>query len=171
SRRTPRGARGEGSPLRGLGPVAGRAASAPFSLGRPSSVFPGAPACVGGDASSEGVRVNIAVIGGAGFVGSALVRRLHPEHKVTVFDNFSRGAHINLPVGVKVVSADAMDGIPSLHGFDWVYDFAARVYGVRDLYNDPARLLADNIRITTASLEAVVLAKVPNYFYVSSSCV
>ena len=115
--------------------------------------------------------MNIAVIGGAGFVGSALVRRLHPEHKVTVFDNFSRGAQVNLPSGVKVVTADAMDGIPSLHGFDWVYDFAARVYGVRDLYKDPAQLLTDNIRVTTASLEAVVLAKVPEYFYISSSCV
>jgi UDP-glucose 4-epimerase len=113
--------------------------------------------------------VKIAVIGGAGFVGSALVRALLDPHEVTVIDNFSRGAVSNVPPDVRVIKTDARE-IGSLDGFDFVYDFAARVYGVRDLYKDPAALLSDNIAITTAVLRSVAAAKVP-YLYVSSSCV
>lgn len=114
--------------------------------------------------------MNIAVIGGAGFVGSALVRRLAPDHEVTVIDNFSRGEAVRLPKDVKVIKTDAREITP-LDRYDLVYDFAARVYGVRDLYRDPAALLSDNIAITTAVLRAVVAGRVPLYFYVSSSCV
>src|SRR5438128_4375741 len=113
--------------------------------------------------------MNIAVIGGAGFVGSALVRELvKRDHKVVVYDNGSRGK--NVTEGAITIWTDGRL-MPALEGFDMVYDFAARVYGVRDLYKDPAELLADNIAITIGVLKAVVAGKVPNYFYVSSSCV
>lgn len=116
--------------------------------------------------------MNVAILGGAGFIGSALARRLIADDQaVTVIDNFSRGIPKNIPDSVELIKADAKQGWPSLRGFDWVYDFAARVAGARDLYNDPAPLLTDNLLITTASLRAVVDAEVPNYFFVSSSCV
>jgi nucleoside-diphosphate-sugar epimerase len=113
--------------------------------------------------------MNIAVIGGAGFVGSALVRELvKRDHKVVVYDNGSRGKNVT-DSAVTIWTDGRL--MPALEGFDMVYDFAARVYGVRDLYKDPAELLADNIAITIGVLKAVVAGKVPNYFYVSSSCV
>jgi len=113
--------------------------------------------------------MNIAVIGGAGFVGSALVRELvKRDHKVVVYDNGSRGK--NITPGATTIWTDGRL-MPALEGFDMVYDFAARVYGVRDLYKDPADLLAYNITLTTDVLKAVVAGKVPAYFYVSSSCV
>ncbi len=116
--------------------------------------------------------MNVAVVGGAGFIGSRLVKRLvEDDQQVTVFDNFSRGKPTNLPDGITLVTADAKDGGMNLRGFDWVYDFAARVAGARDLYKDPAILLSDNLRITSSVLQAVVDGQVPNYFYVSSSCV
>ena len=115
--------------------------------------------------------MNIAVIGGAGFVGSALVRRLIPDHEVTVYDNFSRGVPSNLPAGVHAITADLREDWVNLSGFDLVYDLAARVAGARDLYRDPATLLSDNLRITSTVLDAVATAKIPTYFYVSSSCV
>jgi UDP-glucose 4-epimerase len=113
--------------------------------------------------------VNIAVIGGAGFVGSALSRALIERGEdVTVFDNASRGRIENVPVQATFVRTDASN-VMDLRGFDWVYDFAARVYGVRDLYKDPADMLAYNMTVTNAVLKAAM--EVPNYLYVSSSCV
>lgn len=110
-----------------------------------------------------------AVVGGAGFVGSALVRRLiELGDEVTVFDNTSRGRMENIPVQANFVRTDASNAM-ELRGFERVYDFAARVYGVRDLYKDPADILAYNITVTNAVLKAAV--EVPAYVYVSSSCV
>lgn len=116
--------------------------------------------------------MNVGCVGGAGFIGSAFVRKMITlGADVTVYDNFSRGTPKNLPDSVKLVKADAKEGGLNLRGMDWVVDFAARVAGARDLYNDPAPLLSDNIRITDSSLRAVVDCEVPNYFFVSSSCV
>src|SRR5688500_13414440 len=69
-----------------------------------------------------------AVIGGSGFIGSAVVRRLvSEEQKVTVFDNFTRGIPKNLPVGVRTIEVDLRGGDIDLKCFDHVYGFAARV--------------------------------------------
>ena len=115
--------------------------------------------------------MNVAVVGGAGFVGSALVRALIEQgQSVTVFDNFSRGVEQNLPEGAAPVHMDAKD-LRYIGPFQVVYDLAARVYGVRDLYKNPADLLADNIAITSAILRAATNSRVPRYVYVSSSCV
>jgi len=116
--------------------------------------------------------MKIAIMGGAGFVGSALVRRLAGDHEIYVFDNYSRGVPQNLKgSAVAITRIDLCENEPSLEGFDRVYDLAARVAGARDLYRDPATLLRDNLRITGSVLEAVARAGVPYYFFVSSSCV
>lgn len=50
---------------------------------------------------------HVLVTGGAGFIGSALARRLVAEgHEVTVADNFSSGFRANVPAGVRIVQAD-----------------------------------------------------------------
>lgn len=115
--------------------------------------------------------MNIAVIGACGFIGSNLVRALVEQgDSVAGFDNFSRGSRKNLVDEASYATADAKEPI-DLKGFDIVYDFAARVAGVRDLYRDPATLLADNLAITSGIMRSVVESGVKNYFYVSSSCV
>lgn len=54
-------------------------------------------------------NLNILVTGGAGFIGSNLVRQLYKKNSVTVLDNFSSGNRNNLNgVGAIVIDADVV---------------------------------------------------------------
>jgi nucleoside-diphosphate-sugar epimerase len=89
------------------------------------------------------------VLGGAGFIGVHLARRLlEAGRSVTIVDDFSRGqedhdlARLDVPViHADLTSRDAYDQIP--HGWDEVYMLVA-VLGVRNVINDPARVLRVN---------------------------
>ena len=68
------------------------------------------------------------VTGGAGFIGSHLVRRLTDEgHAVTVVDDLSTGRRNNLPSGSNVVARDlAHDPIDDvLAGVEVIFHLAA----------------------------------------------
>jgi UDP-glucose 4-epimerase/UDP-glucuronate decarboxylase len=94
--------------------------------------------------------VRALLLGGAGFIGLHLARRLVADgHAVTIVDDFSRGredadldalrAHEN----VEVVSADLTDPVTYAtlpHGWDQIYLLAA-VVGVRNVAKDPARVV------------------------------
>ena len=83
--------------------------------------------------------------GGAGFVGSVLVKALVSEHKwmkgkheITVIDNLSRGKIENLGIyldQIKFIQYDMKKPI-FLDEYDVVFDLAARVYGITKLYED-----------------------------------
>ena len=76
--------------------------------------------------------MNFAVTGGAGFIGSHLVRRLVSEgHNVTIIDDFSRGSLANLDgihekihiEKMDICDRDALDGV--LQGADGIFHQAA----------------------------------------------
>jgi nucleoside-diphosphate-sugar epimerase len=89
------------------------------------------------------------VLGGAGFIGVHLTRRLlEAGRSVTIVDDFSRGrqdqdlARLDVPViHADLTSRDAYDRLP--HGWDEIYMLVA-VLGVRNVINDPARVLRVN---------------------------
>jgi nucleoside-diphosphate-sugar epimerase len=89
------------------------------------------------------------VLGGAGFIGVHLTRRLLAAGRaVTIVDDFSRGRedHDLARLDVPVIHADltapgAFDRIP--RGWDEIYMLVA-VLGVRNVINDPARVLRVN---------------------------
>ncbi|HVN12990.1 MAG TPA: NAD-dependent epimerase/dehydratase family protein [Kineosporiaceae bacterium] len=93
------------------------------------------------------------VLGGAGFIGLHLARRLVADgHQVTIVDDFSRGRHdpeldaLDVPVvHADLTDAAAYRGLPA--GWDHVYMFAA-VVGVRNVAEDPARV----VRVNTLAL-------------------
>jgi len=116
------------------------------------------------------------VTGGAGFIGSHLVDCLLEEnYEVTVIDNLERGKASNL--------AHCMDKITFLHADlrkepqhievnaddGLVFDFAAKVCGVRQLYDEPWSMLSNNMEIVLNSLKRWRDAR--KYIYISSSCV
>jgi UDP-glucose 4-epimerase/UDP-glucuronate decarboxylase len=101
--------------------------------------------------------VNALLLGGAGFIGLHLARRLVRDgHAVTIVDDFSRGltrggddpdlADLRERPAVTVVSGDLTDpatwaALP--HGWDQIYLLAA-VVGVRNVQADPARVIRVN---------------------------
>jgi nucleoside-diphosphate-sugar epimerase len=93
------------------------------------------------------------VLGGAGFIGLHLTRRLLADgHEVTVVDDFSRGRRDPelAALDVPVISADLTDpasfaALP--RDCDHVYLLAA-VVGVRNVERDPARV----VRINTLAM-------------------
>jgi UDP-glucose 4-epimerase/UDP-glucuronate decarboxylase len=97
--------------------------------------------------------MRVLVLGGAGFIGVHLTRRLTADgHLVTIVDDFSRGREDPelAALGVPIVHADLTD--PAAYaqlplGWDHVYMLAA-VVGVRNVERDPARV----IRVNTLAL-------------------
>jgi nucleoside-diphosphate-sugar epimerase len=93
--------------------------------------------------------VKILILGGAGFIGVHLARRLQADgHEVTIVDDFSRGRDDPelAELGVPVLNADLTDracyqSLP--RGWDHVYMLAA-VVGVRNVESDPARVIRTN---------------------------
>lgn len=93
--------------------------------------------------------MKVLVLGGAGFIGLHLARRLVAEgNDVTIVDDFSRGredpelAELRVPV----VHADLTDPTPYRnlpHPWDQVFMLAA-VVGVRNVESDPARVIRTN---------------------------
>ncbi|MDP9794602.1 UDP-glucose 4-epimerase/UDP-glucuronate decarboxylase [Catenuloplanes nepalensis] len=97
------------------------------------------------------------LLGGAGFIGLHLARRLVASgHEVTIVDDFSRGredaflSDVRSSPLVDVVSGDLTDpavwaALPA-EGWDQIYLLAA-VVGVRNVEKDPARV----VRVNTLS--------------------
>ncbi len=112
------------------------------------------------------------VLGGAGFIGLHLTRRLLADgHEVTVVDDFSRGRRDPelAALDVPVVSADLTDpasfrDLP--HDHDHVYLLAA-VVGVRNVERDPARVVRINTLAALNTLDWVTPAQ--RLFFASTS--
>jgi UDP-glucose 4-epimerase/UDP-glucuronate decarboxylase len=97
--------------------------------------------------------VKVLILGGAGFIGLHLTRRLKDAgHAVTIVDDFSRGrddselAALDVPVlNAALTDPRSYESLP--RGWDQIYMLAA-VVGVENVENNPARV----IRINTLAL-------------------
>lgn len=102
---------------------------------------------------------NVLVTGGAGFIGSHVVRAfLAKDARVTVLDNLTSGKRANLPEGVTFVQHDIRSPEASRlvreGGFDVICHLAAQI-DVRKSVTDPAFDVDVNIGGTVRLLEAV----------------
>ncbi|MFA5393585.1 MAG: NAD-dependent epimerase/dehydratase family protein [Candidatus Ratteibacteria bacterium] len=125
----------------------------------------------------------VLVTGGAGFIGSSLVKRLVIEGaNVRVIDNLWRGSLDNLAAtdGAHVINlkrsfytADLTEYnkcVEFIHDVDWVYHLADAVGGVQFVFNNEAFVFRQNILINTNVLSACVANGIPNYVYVGTAC-
>ena len=120
----------------------------------------------------------VAVTGGAGFLGSHIVRRLSDDGRnVSIIDDFSSGSRRNLAdlgVARKCVVGDLRDyrfAKRSLRGVDTVFHFAAEVGSVSYLHGSNARELAamqSNLIIDANVLKACLENGVRTVIYASS---
>jgi GDP-D-mannose 3',5'-epimerase len=120
----------------------------------------------------------VLVAGGAGMIGSHLVRRLlRLGANVAVVDNLSSGSVKN----IQDISGDIMFYVDDLRnkelcrnavkGKDVVFQLAANMGGIGFITSVHADIIRDNAIINLNMLEAARLNNVNSYFYSSSACV
>jgi nucleoside-diphosphate-sugar epimerase len=111
------------------------------------------------------------ITGGAGFVGSALARRLTEEgHEVTVLDRFSRGKSERIPNVARTIQGDIRDIVrvrQAILGQDCVWHLAY-VQGTQTFYADPKDVIDVALRGIMNVLESCKYQQ-PDLFLVSSS--
>jgi len=120
---------------------------------------------------------NIVVTGGAGFIGSIIVKELVSKgHSVTVLDNLSKGKSKNLDgVPVTFVQVDLCDAEKTrdiLDSAEYCFHFAAKIGGIGYFHKYPAEILRDNTLMLSNMLDAAVASKsLARFVYISSSMV
>ncbi|MBM6997264.1 UDP-glucose 4-epimerase GalE [Paenibacillus sp. DXFW5] len=117
----------------------------------------------------------IAVVGGAGYIGSHMVKYLHErDESIVVFDNFSTGHMELLPPAVKVVRGDlaSLDDLRALFSqypmIDSVIHFAAFAY-VGESVMDPSKYYRNNLANTINLLDVMLETGVKHLVF-SSTC-
>jgi len=126
--------------------------------------------------STSGEPKAVLVTGGAGFIGSHLVRRLLSyEYRVRVLDNFATGNERNLAglEELEVVTGDIrsrVDVAEAMQGMNAVFHLAA-LPSVARSWKDPVTTLATNAHGTANVVEAALDNEVEALVYSSSSSV
>lgn len=116
--------------------------------------------------------MRILVTGGAGFIGSHLIRRLLADgHIVSVVDNESNGRRECVPRGARFTRADVVAPAEIepvfAEGLDAVCHIAGQVSIIRS-FSDPVEDLRTNVEGTLNVLKLCLKYKVPRLIYASS---
>ncbi len=124
----------------------------------------------------------VLVTGGAGFIGSNLVKRLVSDGAVvSVIDNLWRGDMRNLVIGNSpIIDFDTQflledltnygKCIEIIRDFDYVFHLADVVAGIGFTFQHEYLIFQKNIVINTNVLKACILNHIPNYVYVGTAC-
>ena len=117
--------------------------------------------------------MNILVTGGAGFIGSHLVRHLLAKgENVTALDNLSTGLAENLPPEAKLVEMDILDEdlpkVVAAGAFDAIVHLAAQTM-VDTSIKDPLLDTRENLLGTVHVLEAARAANVKRVIFASTA--
>ncbi len=119
--------------------------------------------------------MNILVIGGAGYIGSHMVKFLHRAgHDTVTYDNLSNG-HADAVLHGTLIEGELndrshLDEVFASRRFDAVMHFASLIE-VGESMREPARYYANNLAATLTLLEAMRNAGCDNLVFSSSAAV
>tara|TARA_Y100000385_G_C13016941_1_gene604306 strand:+ start:336 stop:1196 length:861 start_codon:yes stop_codon:yes gene_type:complete len=112
---------------------------------------------------------NILVTGGAGFIGSNLIKKLVKMGcRVTSIDNYSLGTHDNEISGVKYIDDDIVNIAKLREKFDVCFHLAAQSR-VQPSFENPEESFRDNVQGTLKVMEWALTNKVKVVYAGSSS--
>lgn len=119
--------------------------------------------------------MNFLVVGGAGYIGSHMVKQLlRAGHDLVVADNFSTGYRSALTGGklveLDIADAQALETLFATQRFDAVFHFASFIQ-VGESVTEPGKYYQNNLTATLTLLQAMVKANVKNFIFSSTAAV
>ena len=120
-------------------------------------------------------KINVIVVGGAGYIGSHMIKSLNQHGcRITVLDNLSSG-HANAVLAGDMVVGDLndrlfLDSLFSSCPFDVVMHFASSIL-VGESVKDPAKYYRNNVTNTLNLLDVMVRHNVKNLVFSSTAAI
>ncbi|OGD95779.1 hypothetical protein A3A48_04040 [Candidatus Curtissbacteria bacterium RIFCSPLOWO2_01_FULL_37_9] len=119
-------------------------------------------------------KTRFLVTGGAGFIGSEIVRQLlDTGYNVRVADNLSK-KEASLDPRAEFIKVDLTEKTPTKEVFNYIdicINAAAKIGGIGYFHKYPATILSENNKIYSSTFEAAIEAKIKRMIYISSSMV